>query len=110
VSSPPCTEAGNVQESSTEGREGFWWRIDSAFEKVLLFGSNPVGVVAYEVRAQGSNRRWRARTSTGRTEKASFADQPSAIAFVEAAMGPYLAFREYRRRHPGRPDFFNPYR
>lgn len=89
----------NMLPPAEQPIEGFRWRLGQV-EKVLLFGRDPLGSVSFDSRKPKSKLPWLAHTSSGQERHARFALESEAIAFVEAAMPGYLAFREFRRLNP----------
>ena len=78
---------------------GLQWRLD-ANEKVLLFGRDPLGSVARNVR-QGCKRfPFCAVRQPGGYRSEKFVTEGEAIGFVEASIPAYLEHIAYRAVHP----------
>ena len=80
--------------------EGFRWRLDDPFGKVLLYGRDPLGEVSRNTRQGRKKFPWTATRQPGGYRAEKFVTELEAIAFVEASMPAYLEHLAYRVANP----------
>ena len=75
--------------------EGFRWRLDEPFGKVLLYGRDPLGEVSRNTWRGRKKIPWAATRHPGGYRSEKFVTEREAIEFVEASMPAYLEHRAY---------------